>query len=77
MRIDMHLTYDQLKLIRLALFSHCWVATKEEKEKIINLLAKIEKETSKQGGKNEHRTSDIVSATKGHIDIGINAQCEL
>jgi len=43
----MHFTEDQLKLIRLALFSHCWVATKEEKEKINSLIAKIEKETSK------------------------------
>jgi hypothetical protein len=43
----MHFTEEQLKLIRLALFGHCWIATKEEKEKINNLLAKIEKEMSK------------------------------
>jgi hypothetical protein len=67
----MHLTDEQLRIIRLSLYSHCWLATIDEKEKINKLIEKIEKEIFKGEG-SEHRTIDTIRDTKKHIDTSVN-----
>jgi len=67
----MHLTDEQLRIIRLSLYGQCWIATIDEKEKINKLIEKIEKEIFK-GEESEHRTIDTIRDTKKHIDTSVN-----